>query len=337
MNEKNEFGNIILLKGWDFTREDYINAWKKGNLLTAQIENTNFCNLDCIYCFRGGTPPTEKHRFGDEISREELFNSIKEMSDLRVKTINIIGAGEPLMDKNLEQLLENINSLGITPLVSTNGSLITPSLVKSFQKYNTSVVLKMNSFDSKLQNKLVQRENYAEKRDYGLKLLMDAGFNKKGENYQTKLGINSIVFQDNKKEVLDILRYCRNNNIMPIMATFIPIGRTADKTDQEVSLEEFLEISKQARDMDSKEYGIKYNRLTPYLGGVPCTQCSKSSMYLTITGDIFDCPGQLYSYGNIKNISIKDAFEKLRKEVNNKNLECPPRIESWKKGSFPGL
>lgn len=332
MTNKNQtFGNTPLLKGWDFKPSDYIDAWKDGTLLTSSIENTNLCNCDCEYCFRGGTSTEGDVRFENEISRKQLMDAVNEMSELGVKTINIIGTGEPLIDKGLEGLLAHISELGITPVIATNGSLITPSLVDAFQKYNTSVILKMNSLNPELQNKLVRRAWFAEKRDYGLGLLFDAGFNKPNEDYQTRLGINSMVFQENKDEVLDILSYCRDNNIMPVMSTFIPAGRTKERTDQEVSMKEFLEISRKAREMDKQKYGISYDRLLPYLGGVPCTQCGKSSIYLTISGNIFDCPGQLHSYGNIKDISITEAFKKNRVANDNPEFSCPPRIDYWRK------
>ncbi|MDP2925729.1 MAG: radical SAM protein [Nanoarchaeota archaeon] len=328
MKEQN-LENVPLIKGWDFKSRDYSDAWKHGKLLTAQIENTNTCNCDCEYCFRGGNPPDKEVRFGNEISKSQLINAINEMSNLGVRTINIIGAGEPLMDKGLEGLLAHIAGLGIIPVISTNGSMITSDLVKAFQKYQTSVILKLNSLDPKLQNKLVRRNWFSEKRDYGLKLLLEAGFNQPCNDYRTRLGVNSIVFQENKGEILDILRFCRNHNLMPVMSTFIPAGRTKDRTDQEVSMSEFIEIAKRAQRMDAEEYGIKYERLLPYLGGVPCTQCSKSSIYLTISGDILDCPGQLHSYGNIEDTSITETFRKNRTMNDNPNLSCPPRLDYW--------
>ena len=326
-----ETKKVPLLKGWDFEPSDYISTWKNEKLLTAQIENTNLCNCDCEYCFRGGVPNEEDARFQNEISRKQLTGAIDEMSALGVRAINIIGAGEPLMDKGLVGLLSHLSGLGITPVVATNGSLITPDLVDAFPRYHTSVILKMNSLDSELQDKLVRRDGFAEKRDYGLGLLMDSGFNEPGEGYRTRLGINSIVFQDNKNEVLDILRFCRDRNIMPVMSTFIPVGRTKDRTDQEVSMEEFLEISNKAREIDRREYGIIHERSLPYLGGVPCTQCGKASLYLTVSGDLFDCPGQLHSYGNIRNTSIKDALKQNREVNDNLELSCPPRLNYWNK------
>jgi len=330
-DEKNTQKKVPLLNGWDFESSVYSSTWENGKLLTAQIENTNLCNCDCEYCFRGSVSHKGDSRFEKEMSRTRLLGAIDEMSELGVRAINIIGAGEPLMDKGLDGLLSYIYERGITPIVATNGSLITPKLTDILWKYGASVILKMNTLDSDLQNKLVRRDWFAEKRDNGLNLLLEAGFAKPEKDYQTKLGINSIVMQDNKYEVLDILRFCRDKNIMPVMSTFIPAGRTKDRTDKEVSMNEFLEISKKARDMDREEYGINYERLSPYLGGVPCTQCGKASIYLTVSGDLFDCPGQSHSYGNIRNNSIQKALEQNRKINDNPKLSCPPRLDYWKR------
>ena len=327
--QEQTFGNVPLLKGWDFKPSDYFDAWKHGKLLTAQIENTNICNCDCEYCFRGGNSPDKDVRFGDEISKDQIIRAVDEMTELGVRTINIIGAGEPLMDTGLEGLLDHISSLGVTPVLFTNGSRITPDLIKAFERYQISVIIKLNSLNPDLQNKLVRRSWFVEKRDYGLRLLLEEGFNQPAENYRTRLGIDSIVFQENKGEILDILRFCRNNNIMPVMSTFIPAGRTKDRTDQEVSMGEFIEIAKRAQEIDAGEYGITYDRLLPYLGGVPCTQCGRSSIYLTISGDIYDCPGQLHSYGNIRDTTITEAFYRNRTAKDNPQFSCPPRFNYW--------
>lgn len=318
------------MNGWGFTPEDYVSAAKQGKLLTAQIENSNYCNLDCEYCFRGGFI-TGNTKFDNVLPRDKLHKAINCMDMLGVKTINIIGAGEPLLDPDLENLLNKIFNKGITPVVATNGSLITSHWVEVFQQTQTSLILKMNSLDMRTQNDLVRMRGYAKKRDYGLSLLMEAGFNMPTEAYRTRLGINSIVMQKNKGEVLDILRYCRRNNIMPVMATFIPCGRTENRTDQEVGLKEFLDISGRAREQDLREDGISYARRFPYLGGVPCTQCGESSIYLTISGDIYECPGQMKYFGNLRETTIQEAFERIKLEVKNMGRTCPPRIKRYQK------
>jgi MoaA/NifB/PqqE/SkfB family radical SAM enzyme len=327
---QNGFGKVVLMRGWDFKKSDYEKAIKNKKLLTASIENTNYCNLDCKYCFRGGMLPGAERKSG-EIARNELFFAIDELSLAGVKAIYIVGAGEPLMDENISGLLEYIHGKGIIPVVATNGSLITPELVKIFNKTNTSVCLKLNTFNSELQDNLVQRKGYSKKRDNALKLLMSAGFNKPGKNYQTRLAINSIVFKDNKEEIPKILKFCRENNIQPVMSTFMPVGRTKIKTEQEVSLKDFIALSKKLKNVDSEKYGLNYEGVLPYLGGVPCSQCGRASLFISITGDIFDCPGQLNKYGNIRETSIMETLEKINASVGNPDFGCTVREEYWKK------
>src|SRR3989338_157279 len=331
-NKTDDFGkNVVLLRGWDFKPSDYQEAWKNGRLLTAQIETSNLCDLACEYCFREELGAKSKKRLPGEISVEDTKQVIDDLIDLGSKTINIIGAGEPTVDLAFPELLDYIAEKQVIPVVFTHGGRLTESLIDKLQETNSSVIIKVNSFNPAVQDQLVNRYGYTEKRDRDLRLLIEAGFNQPRDNHQTRLGIDSVVCQDNKTEILDIHKYCRNNNIMPLIKTFIPAGRTKDRTDIEISMREFLELSKQVRDIDRKEYGIQYQRLIPYLGGVPCTQCGKASMYVTILGDIFECPGQQSSYGNIGDTSVREAFQKIRDEQENYNFGCPPRISYWKR------
>lgn len=328
--QTNTFGkNIVLLRGWDFKPEEYQEAWKNGRLLTAQIETSNLCDLACMYCFREELGVKSKKRLPGEISVEDTKQAIDDLVDLGSKTINIIGAGEPTVDQSFPEILDYIAEKQVTPVIFTHGGRLTEKLVDKLQETNSSVILKVNSFNPAVQDQLVNRYGYTEKRDRGLRLLIEAGFNQPTEDYRTRLGIDSVICQDNNNEVLEIHRYCRDNNIMPLIKTFIPAGRTKDKTNMEISMQEFLEISKKTRDIDKIDYDIEYQRLVPYLGGVPCTQCGKASMYITILGDIFECPGQQSSYGNLKDISIREAFQKIRDEQTNYNFGCPPRINYW--------
>ena len=315
---------LPLIKGWDLSSEEFEIAWKKGALLTASIETSNICNLACDYCFREENPIVSKKRLPNELLLEDSLSIIDDLAKLGVKTINIAGAGEPLLDPNLPIMLERIFSYGITSLVATNGSKINDYWINCFIKTGTSVMIKVNSFNEQKQNQLVNRINYAKKRDRGLKKLIEAGFNKATGEYQTRLSINALVSKDTINEVPEIFNYCRENNIMPCMGSFIPAGKTATRTDNEVSRKDFLVLADKIRIQD-KERGIEYMRLWPYLGGVPCTQQGKASIFVNILGGIYDCPAGTVEYGDLKTITIEDAFNKIKAEQTNYCLGCLAR------------
>jgi MoaA/NifB/PqqE/SkfB family radical SAM enzyme len=322
--------NVPLVKGWVLTSSDFAEAWREGKLLTAQIETSNLCDLLCDYCFREELGAKSKRRLPGEMTLGKTFEVIDELSTLGVRTVNIIGAGEPTLDPGLEVILGYIASKHITPVLFTHGGRIDDDLLHVLDATGTSVIVKMNSFNNALQDRIVGRRGYSSRRDAGLDRLLAAGFNEPREGYVTRLGIDSVVTRDNYDEILDIHQFCRERNIMPLIKTFIPAGRTKERTDMEVTREEFLELSKKVREIDTEEYGLAYRQLLPYLGGVPCTQCSKASMYITIQGDIYECPGQTRHYGNIRETTIPEAFDKIKAEQ-KENFSCPPRIAYWKK------
>jgi len=315
---------LPLIKGWDLSSEKFEIAWKEGALLTASIETSNICNLACDYCFREENSIVSKKRLQNEVLLEDSLNIIDDLAKLGVKTINIAGAGELLLDPNLPRMLERIYSHGITSLVATNGSKINDYWINCFIKTGTSVMIKVNSFNEQKQNQLVNRTDYAKKRDRGLKKLIEAGFNKATREYQTRLSINALVSKDTIDEIPEIFNYCRGNNIMPCMASFIPAGKTANRTDNEVSKKDFLVLADRIRIQD-KERGIEYMRLWPYLGGVPCTQQGKASIFVNILGGIYDCPAGTINYGDLKTTTIENAFNRIKAEQTNYCFGCLAR------------
>lgn len=328
--EENENKKVPLIAGWDYDYQVYQWAWKYGELVSASIETSNVCNLDCAYCFReeNKTKSPNKPFLGEspkkELRLDELLELINSLDKLGVKTINIAGAGEPLMDKNLIPMLELMARKSITPLVATNGSLINKDWIDIFSKTNTSIMIKVNSFNNQKQDQMVNRKNYAIKRDSGLIKLMMAGFNKPSQNHQTRLSINSVVTKETINEIPQIFNFCRDYNIMPCMETYIPAGKTKEWTENEVSKNEFLMLADKLR-LEDKKRGIEYMRLWPYLGGVPCTQEGKASIFINIYGDIYDCPAAIKNYGNLKETSVKKAFKKIKSEETNYCLGCPAR------------
>jgi hypothetical protein len=95
-------------------------------------------------------------------------------------------------------------------------------------------------------------------------------------------------------------------------------------------MRDFLGLSEDARRLDS-DNNIYHNHPIPYLGGVPCTQNSKASIYVDVLGDIFECPAKNFHYGNFKNGDLGAAFKRIKDEHSNFELACPARMNYWKR------
>lgn len=94
---------------------------------TFVLELTRRCNHRCLYCyaFWDEKPPGCPEPGQDEMTTEEIKTIIARLqAEARVKNIALSG-GEPLLRDDLPEILAFIRSRGITPIIITNGTLLT--------------------------------------------------------------------------------------------------------------------------------------------------------------------------------------------------------------------
>ena len=100
-------------------------------LLVVHINVTNACNLRCPYCYGRYT-----FRKGvKDFTTNELISLIDEVDSLGTKIINL-GAGEPLMRKDIEEIIGYIRSKDIECRMNTNGHLV-PQRLSAVKKLSS--------------------------------------------------------------------------------------------------------------------------------------------------------------------------------------------------------
>lgn len=303
---------------------------RENKLLLLDIDFTSRCNLNCIYCDRQDylqdLKEKKKHPL-EELTIDERKSIILEAKKLGCKTIEIPGAGEPLLDPHFWESIEFIREQDITPVVYTNGTLINRKIAHRLKSLGVSIVLKFNSLNHFTQDLLVGKNGYGEQVEKVLYLLMDEGFNK---TTPTSLGVDIVITPINKKEIFPLFRFCRKNNIFPFCASLIPHGR-AVKNNLAISKKEMLEIYKKARQIDKKEFGIKYRIQLPVIGGYVCRQINVG-VFVNCLGKVYECNGMSYYLGNIREKALIEIWNSaFAREIrrNPQNGYCPVREEFW--------
>jgi len=94
-----------------------------------EIYPTNKCNLKCIFC---GTVDYTKR---NELSDNQWFSILKEANKGGVEDIYLLGGGEPLLRKNLFELILNNFKKKAFFSITTNGTLFTQNLIEGFIKF----------------------------------------------------------------------------------------------------------------------------------------------------------------------------------------------------------
>lgn len=92
--------------------------------LAVHLEIVAACNLRCSHCFAGELPRKEPPLTLDELDR--LFASLAKMGSYRLG----LTGGEPLLRKDLFDILDLATDHGLCPCLTTNALLVTPEIAK---------------------------------------------------------------------------------------------------------------------------------------------------------------------------------------------------------------
>jgi 12,18-didecarboxysiroheme deacetylase len=96
---------------------------------------TRRCNLRCVHCYAHATESSTE----DELSTEEGRTLIDDLSGFGVPVL-LFSGGEPLIRKDLPELASYAVSKGMRAVISTNGTLITPSTAQTLKEIGLSYV-----------------------------------------------------------------------------------------------------------------------------------------------------------------------------------------------------
>jgi radical SAM protein with 4Fe4S-binding SPASM domain len=87
------------------------------------------CNLACEHCYldAGGTPQVKSENFADrgELSTEECFNVIDEIAAFAPECLTILTGGEPLLRRDILEIVRRAADRELWVVVGTNGVRIT--------------------------------------------------------------------------------------------------------------------------------------------------------------------------------------------------------------------
>ena len=97
---------------------------------------TKRCNLRCIHCYARAENETYR---GNELSTDEGKRLIDDLAEFGVPVI-LFSGGEPVLRKDLPDLIDYAVKKGLRAVISTNGTLITEEKAKQFARYALSYI-----------------------------------------------------------------------------------------------------------------------------------------------------------------------------------------------------
>ena len=281
---------------FEFSPEDIAAAVKDKRLLSMEIELSLRCNFSCPYCYAG------KDALENELTTGEIRDAITQAKGLGAKKIILLG-GEPMIYPDFWAIVDFILDLGLAIELFTNGSVVTADIAKKLFEKKINVILKMNSFDKHLQDRLTGVDgSHAIIRD-GLDNLKAAGYGKGGDPF---LAVSTIICKQNINELFSFWGWLRDQNIIPYFEMITPQGGAAENDWLYAEPQEVFKLFNNICKLDKEKYGIIWDPQPP-LAGAKCMR-HLFSCVVTSRGDVYPCVGVNVPVGNIRDRKLSEII-----------------------------
>jgi len=175
-----------------------------GQPVLAILEVCLRCNSNCGYC----NLPLNKGHY--ELSREQIrhvFTRLYKKNGIRYLFVQ---GGEPFLRKDLLEILEDLAQMGYWLGLVTNGTLLTPSIIKRLAQLPLTISVSLDSLN---------RERYQSIRgaDQLTQVL-------KGIDYLTAFPHSKylicIVSEQNRQDVLEVVQFARDHGFVPVVGAY---------------------------------------------------------------------------------------------------------------------
>lgn len=277
-----------------FSLEEIRETSLGGRLLTMEVEFSQLCNFRCPYCYLDARPQ-------DELSSDEIRDLILQGRDLGVRRIIILG-GEPMIYPRILEKIHFIRSHGMDVEIFTNGSNMTAENAVELALLNVKVVLKMNTLDPDIQNKLCGLDSAHRIIHDAFEHLKQAGYGPGGK----PMAVSSVICSENIAELPDMWRRLRNQQIDPYFEMITPQGAAVENDWLDVTPSEAKELFDEINRIDREEFGRDWEAQPPLVGDI-CLR-HQFSCYVNAFGDVMPCVGVNLPVGNIRKNKLAEIL-----------------------------
>jgi 12,18-didecarboxysiroheme deacetylase len=186
---------------------------------------TQRCNLRCVHCYAH----SKDMEYENELSTEEGMDLIDDLADFGCPVI-LFSGGEPLMRKDLPELVGYARSKGIRAVISTNGTLITEEMAKKLKDIGLSYVGISLDGMKETNDMFRGQEGSFEKALQGLHNCQKEGI---------KVGLRFTINRHNVHDIPAIFDLMEKENIPRIcFYHLVYSGRGSEMVNEDLSLEE---------------------------------------------------------------------------------------------------
>jgi len=174
-----------------------------GRPVLATFQVNLRCNSACGYC----DLPLNVGRY--EMTREEIQRVFSCLYRDGVRFVLVQG-GEPLLRRDLPEVLEDLSAIGFHITLISNGTKLTPQLVERFSRFPLAISVSLDTLD-RVKYQCIRGADQLAQVLEGIALL---------KHFPHPKFLTSIVSEVNRAEVPAVVRFAREQGFLPVVGAY---------------------------------------------------------------------------------------------------------------------
>ena len=269
---------------------------------------TKECNLKCKHCYRDAGEKDPQ-----ELSTAQAKSLLEEIKTAGFKII-VLSGGEPLLRKDIYEIISYAKTIGLRPVLGTNGTLITKESALKLKKAGLARVgISLDSKDPLIHDDFRQTKGAFKKSLAGIEAAKEAGL---------EFQVHTTVTTYNYREIEHLIDFVLQLKAKAYHIFFlVPSGRGKEETQSIVQPKEYYRLISHILDRQ-KDLQMELKPVcAPQF--IPIAEkkglalrfkqgCLAGTSYCCIlpNGDVHPCPYLPLNLGNVK----KTPFSKIWRE-----------------------
>ncbi len=296
-----------------------VNNWLKGKNIFPiylEISTSGSCNHRCIYCaldFMEYQP-----RF---LKTDILKKRISEMARLGVKSIMYAGEGEPLLHKDIAEIINHTKSSGVDAGLTTNGVLLNKELVDRSLASLSWVKVSINGATKETYKKIHQ--NRADDLDKVIKNMSYAVKSRNMNGCKCVLGMQLLLLPENSKEVKALAALARGIGLDYLVVkpySQHPFSKTTKY--KNIKYDKYFKLADELKAFNTNKFNVVFRANTmkkwdERIRNYKHCYALPFWSYIDAGGNVWGCSIYLgkkeFFYGNIYKNNFKDIFNSLKR------------------------
>lgn len=282
--------------------------------IEIEISPSGACNHRCVFCavdYLGYEPFF--------LDKDIILRDIRQMALKGLKSVICSGEGEPLLNRDMPLIANEIKACGVDVAMSTNGALFTIDKLEECLHSFTWVRYSVASMEEESYD-LIQRGNKGDLKRVKQNL-RDAVTIKRKKGLRTTLGVQCLLLSENKHQIVEMA--CELKDIGVDYFTVKPYSQHLHSNNtQVIDYEELLELENEVKACETEHFSVFFranamrkmhkNKNYAVCYGLPFMT------HIDAKGNVWPCVAHIgdsdYMYGNIYDHSFEDIWSGQRKK-----------------------